>query len=460
MTPEAARPVRRIADVTKPGTASPTAPEVVAENLPGSQVGLTIEIPRAAVDAAYERVLSRLAQRAKIEGFRPGKAPRALVEARLGPAAVREEVIESLVPQVVTQVIEERSIDAIDAPQVDVLEFERGRPARLSARVSVYPDVRLPDLDAVKVEEPPAEITDEDVQSRIDELLDRLAQIEPVEREVRAGDLIVADLDVEVDGRTRESEARRAMEIEIKEGVLIPELLAVVPGKRVGDVAEATTTLPDDHSDSELAGKEATLRMTVQGVKEKRVPELTPGVAEQLSGGEQKTVEDFRDAVREDLEKTARRVAELAFEQAVVKAVVEASEVEVPASLVQKEAEHQLEQLEERVTRRGLRLDQYLAYLGQSREQWIEAAKPEAADRLKVDLVLEEIIRREKIEPGDQEIDEYMAEMAEEDPEVKAQLDRLKSSRAARDYFKHRLQRLRTLQMLVARARSSRESSK
>ena len=460
MTPEAARPVRRIADVTKPGTASPTAPEVVAENLPGSQVGLTIEIPRAAVDAAYERVLSRLAQRAKIEGFRPGKAPRALVEARLGPAAVREEVIESLVPQVVSQVIEERSIDAIDTPQVDVIEFERGRPARLSARVSVYPDVKLPDLDGVKVEEPPSEITDEDVQRRIDELLDRMAQIEPVEREVRAGDLIVADLDVEVDGRPRESEARRAMEIEIKEGVLIPELLAVVAGKRAGEVAEATTMLPDDHSDPELAGKEASLRMTVQGVKEKRVPELTPEVAEQLSGGEQKTVEGFREAVREDLEKSARRIAELAFEQAVVKAVVEGSEVEVPASLVQKEAEHQLEQLEERVTRRGLRLDQYLAYLGQSREQWIEAAKPEAADRLKVDLVLEEIVRREKIDPSDQEVDEYMAQMAEEDPEIQAQLDRLKSSRAARDYFKHRLQRLRTLQMLVARARSSRESSK
>ena len=452
--------MRRIAGVTESGTASPIAPAVVAENLPGSQVGLTIEIPQAAVDAAYERVLSRLAQRAKIEGFRPGKAPRALVEARLGPAALREEVIETLVPQVVSQVIEERSIDAIDTPQVDVLEFERGRPARLSARVSVYPEVKVPNLDNLKVEEPPAEVTDELVQRRIDELLDRLAQVEPVEREVREGDVIVADLDVEVEGTPRESEARRATEVEVKEGTLIPELLAVVPGKRAGEVAEATTKMPDDHPDADLAGKEATLRMTVQGVKEKRVPELTPEVAEQLSGGEQKTVEDFRKAVRKDLEETARRVAELAFEQAVVKAVVEGAEVEVPSSLVEKEAEHKLEQLEERVARRGLRLDQYLAYLGQSRDQWLEQARPDAADRLKVDLVLEEIVRREKVDPSDQEVDEYMAEVAEEDEEVKAKLDQLKSSRSARDYFKHRLQRVKTLQMLVARARSSRESSK
>src|SRR5207244_105035 len=158
--------------------------------------------------AAYVRVPSRLVQRARIEGFRPGKAPRALVEARLGPAAVREEVIEALVPQVVNQVIEERSLDAIDTPQVDVLEFERGRPARLSARVSVYPEVKLPDLDSLKIEAPSTEVTDELVERRTEELLDGLAQVEPVEREVRLGDVIVADLDVEVDGSPRESEAR------------------------------------------------------------------------------------------------------------------------------------------------------------------------------------------------------------------------------------------------------------
>jgi trigger factor len=270
----------------------------------------------------------------------------------------------------------------------------------------------------------------------------------------------VADLDVEVDGQPREAENRRAMEVEVKEGVLIPELLAAVQGKRAGEVAEATTNMPDDHSDPDLAGKEATLRLTVQGVKEKRVPELTPEVAEQLSGGEQKTVEGFRNAVREDVETTAKRVAELAFEQAVVKAVVEATEVDVPTTLVEKEAEHQLEHLDERVTRRGLRLDQYLAYLGQSREQWLEQARPEAADRLKVDLVLEEIVRREKIDPSDEDVDAYIAEVAEEDPQVKAQLDQLKKNRSARDYFKHRLQRLRTLRMLVERARAKQQSSK
>jgi trigger factor len=445
--------------VTESGTVSPIAPAVVAEKLPGSQVGLSIEIPQAAVDAAYERVLSRLVQRARIEGFRPGKAPRALVESRLGPAAVREEVIEALVPQVVSQVIEERSIEAIDTPQVDVLEFERGRPARLSARVSVYPDVKLPDLDALQVSVPATEVTEDLVARRIDELRDRLAQIEPVEREIAAGDVVVNDLDVEVEGRVLESESRRAMEVEVKEGVLIPELLAALPGKRSGDIVVVNTTLPEDHSNPDLAGKEATLRMTVQGVKEKRVPELSDELAEQLSGGEQKTLDGLREAVRKDLEATAVRMRELALEQAVVKAAVDGSEVEVPAALVEKEVEHQLEHLEERVKRQGIRLEQYLAYLGLSREQWLEQARPDAADRIKVDLVLEEIMRQEKIEPSDEEVLEYMAQEAETDPEVKGQLEQLKGSRSARSYFKHRLQRLRTLQMLVARAAAKTEST-
>src|SRR5438094_10252048 len=178
MTPDEVRAVRRIADVTDSGTASATAPAVVAENLPGSQVGLTIEIPQAAVDAAYERVLSRLVQRARIEGFRPGKAPRALVEARLGPAAVREEVVETMVPDVIRQALDKESIDPIDNPDVEVLELERGRPAKLKATISVMPEGTLPDTPTLKVEPPDHshEVTDEMLERRLDDLREPMAE--------------------------------------------------------------------------------------------------------------------------------------------------------------------------------------------------------------------------------------------------------------------------------------------
>src|SRR5215471_7305498 len=120
---------------------------VVTETLPGSQVGLTIEVPSDQVDRAFERVLNRLAQRVRIEGFRPGKAPRPLVEARLGQSTIRDEVADALVPPLVAQALRDHDIDAIDRPRVEIKELERGRPARFTARVSVMPDVTLPDLD-------------------------------------------------------------------------------------------------------------------------------------------------------------------------------------------------------------------------------------------------------------------------------------------------------------------------
>src|SRR5215467_4543472 len=131
-----------------------TAPDVsvVTETLPGSQVGLTIEVPSDQVDRAYERVLNRLAQRVRIEGFRPGKAPRPLIEARLGPAAIRDEVVDSLLPGLVNRALQDNKIEAIDRPRVEVQELERGRPGRFTARVSVMPDVTLPDLAALQVE--------------------------------------------------------------------------------------------------------------------------------------------------------------------------------------------------------------------------------------------------------------------------------------------------------------------
>src|SRR6202521_4019834 len=122
---------------------------VVTEQLPKSQVGMTIEVPAETVDATYEKVLNRLTSRAKIEGFRPGRAPRTLVEARVGPAALREEVVESMVPQVVRQALEEKSIDPIDNPDVEVLELERGKPARLKATVSVMPEVIVGDASTL-----------------------------------------------------------------------------------------------------------------------------------------------------------------------------------------------------------------------------------------------------------------------------------------------------------------------
>src|SRR5438309_9427294 len=378
---------------------SATEVSVVTENLPESQVGLTIEVPPERVDEAFERVLNRLSQRMKIGGFRPGKAPRPLVEARVGPVALREEVIDFLVPPLVSEALRERSIEAIDRPRVEVQELERGRPARLVAKVSVWPQVELMDLDGLRVERPATAVDDEMVESRLTALREQLAEVEPVEREVRDGDVVVGDLKVSVDGEEVPEEARQAMELELKEGVLVPELRAALLGKKQGDVTTAVAAMPEDHSNELLRGKHAELQVSIHGVKEKRVPELTDEVARQLSGGERQTVEELRQAVRDDLEANARRLDDLGYERKVVQAVVDGSTIEVPQALVQRELDREMDDLEHRLGHQGLRLDRYLQYLDKSTDDYRAEREPQARERIRADLVLDEVSKQLGIGP-------------------------------------------------------------
>jgi trigger factor len=420
------------------------------ETLPGSQVALAIEVPADEVDRAFEKVITRLSQKAKIQGFRPGKAPRAVVEARLGPQLIREEAIEALIPEVVNRALTESGIDPIDRPRVDVIEFDRAKPARLTATVSVMPEVELPDLESIRVERPHTEVTDEMVDERVAELLDSQATLEPVERPVQEGDVIVADLDVSADGKEVASAARKAMEVEVKEGVLIPELREAVVGKSTDEVAEAEVDMPADAADAQLANKRAKLRLTVRGVKQKNVPPLNDRTAETISKGEQKTALELKIAVRRDLEEQAKRFDELAHEQKVLQTVVEASKVEVPATLVDHEVAHQLEDLEQRIERQGLRLDRYFAYSGTTAQEWAAKARPDAESRLKIDMVLGEATKKLGVNPTTEEVYGYLLSEAAKDDELKDQLERLTQDPKIVEYFRHRLTRLKTLEALVA----------
>jgi len=421
---------------------------VKTEPLPKSQVGMTIEVPADMVDATYEKVLNRLASRSKLEGFRPGRAPRALVEARIGPAALREEVVEAIVPEVIRQALQEKSIDPIDNPDVEVVELERGRPAQLKATVTVMPEVTLADVSSLNVATPSVEVTDEMLERRLEDVREPMAEITPVEREARAGDVAVIDVEVEADGAVVPSESRSAMEAELREGALLPELLAAIPGAKVGETRAATVTFPDDYGEPRLAGKEATIKITVQGVKEKVLPALDDELAKQLSGGKQETVEAYRSSVREELEESAKALAQMAREQAIVKALVEASAVDVPDTLVERELASHLDSLERSLSRQGLRLDRYLEYLGKTPEMWIAEERPEAEARLKVDLVLDEFAKRDKIEPSDDEVDRFIEEQASKDDELKGRVDELKRGPNSRRYFASRLRRLRVLERL------------
>jgi len=263
------------------------------------------------------------------------------------------------------------------------------------------------------------------------------------------GDIAVIDVEVEAGGELVESESRKAMEAELKEGVLLPELLAVLPGTFVDETREAKVTFPDNYSEPKLAGKEATIRVTLRGVKEKILPVLDDALAKVLSSGAHETVETYRESVRVELEESVKAMEKLEREQAVVAALVDASSVEVPETLVDRELTSQLESMERSLNRQGLRLESYLEYIGRTLDQWMAEQRPEAEARLKVDLVLAEYAKRESLEPSDEDVTAFLQEQAALDEELKDQVAELAKSPSARRYFASRLRRRRVLDRLV-----------
>jgi trigger factor len=238
------------------------------------------------------------------------------------------------------------------------------------------------------------------------------------------------------------------MEAELKEGVLLPELIEAIKGAKVGDTRSATVKFPDDYGEPMLAGKDGTITVTIQGIKEKVLPALDDALAKQLSEGKHETVEAYRNSVREQLVESAKQLAAIAREQALVKALVDASTVDVPDALVERELASHLDTLDRSLHRQGLRLDRYLEYLGKTPEQWIAEERPEAESRLKVDLVLDEFAKQQGVEPSEDEVERFIEEQAAADDELKGRVDELKRGANTHRYFHSRLRRLRVLERL------------
>jgi trigger factor len=185
------------------------------------------------------------------------------------------------------------------------------------------------------------------------------------------------------------------------------------------------------------------------------LPALDDAMAKQLSNGEHENVESFRSSTRAALEESAKEIAKLDREQAVVKGLVEASSVDVPVALVDRELTSQLESMERTLNRQGLKLERYFEYMGKNIDQWVAEERPAAEQRLKVDLVLGEYAKQQNLEPSDEEVTQFLEEQAGEGDELKGQVEELKKSQSARRYFASRLRRRRVLDRLAEGAAPS-----
>ena len=422
--------------------------QVSLEHRPGSVVELSIEVPAEQVERAIERALDRLAPRGRVAGFRPGKAPREILEREIGWPALREQAIEILLPETLSQAVTEHQLQAIETPQVEVERFERLLPARFRARVTVKPDVVLGDVDAIRAPLREAVVGSDRVDAAIDEIRQSFASLVPADnRPVRDRDQVIVDLEVKKDGVPVDEQPSTNVELEVSSENLLPGLFEGLEGMSQGESKEIPLHLPDDYRRTELAGQDVIFAVTVKEVKERQLPDSDDELA-RLSGlGE--NIEELRQKVEERLRIAAERDEVFAQQKAALDALVESSKFDTPEVIVEEQVERDIRSLAVTLGRQGIDFDKFIEFGGADLEQLREERRPGARERAAQELVLDALAEQQHLHPSDAHVDAEADRVLADSEDA----DRLRASDRVRAYVADRMRLQWALLWLAAKAR-------
>lgn len=388
--------------------------EVSVEKLEGNQVQMTITVSQKDVDSAVQKAVKSIAQQVSVPGFRKGRAPRGVLELRVGKEAILAQALDDLIPAVYQRALDKSGVQVIDRPVVDDLpELVEGSAYTFSAKVEVLPEVKLGDYKAVRVPKEDIEITDEDVDRVIESMRDRLSELVSVDKpSLENGDYADIDFEGTVDGASPEGLSHKGAALEIGKGTFIPGFEEQLVGMAVGEEREISVTFPDDYQNEDLAGKQAGFKVVLNDIKEKRLPELDDEFAK--DAGDYEGLDQLKSGVRERLESDAKERTENEFEQKVVSEVVDKCDVDVPKVLLDRMVESMMGRLAGTLRYRGMDIEQYLQYRKMTEQQLRDEFVPEAQNQVKTDLVLDAVSEAEGIEVTDKDVDERLVELAQQ----------------------------------------------
>jgi trigger factor len=383
---------------------------VSVERQPGSQVELAVEAPASEVDTAVEQALRRLSGQVRLPGFRPGKAPAALVERAVGWDAVRREAADRLIPTLYLRALAQAGVQAVGDPEeLNVVDFERGKPISFTAKVTVKPEIELGDYTAIRVDEEITEITEEKLDAALEEVRKGHAElVEVTDRPAQAGDVVTATLGMTKQGeRVAEPEER---DVELDRERVLPGLIDGILGLGVGQSGSTEVVLPDDYSSEELRGATVVFDITVNRIRERVLPPLDDSLAVLDKHGE--TLEELREHYRTVLTEAAERLDRERFEAAVLTAFRDSVSFDVPELMIEREIDRQLRDTEMRLAQAGMRFDRYLEYTGQTMERIRGEAREPAVMRVKLELVLDALAAAEGIEVDHSQVDREVDRLA------------------------------------------------
>jgi trigger factor len=396
--------------------------------LPDSRVRLEAEVPSEEIESSLQRAAKQLGRELRIPGFRKGKVPPAMVIQRVGREAVLEQAVRESLPAWYEQAILASDIKAVGDPKLEVDELPpEGQPLSFSIEIAITPKAKLGNYKELEVGKREASVPPEAIDQEVERLRDALARVESVDRPIQSGDFAVVDFVGSVDGEQFQGGEARDYMLEIGGGRLVEGFEEQLIGARAGETRTVEVDFPEDYHAEDLLGKHAVFEVEVKDVKEKELPELGDDFASEAS--EFDTLAELRADIEHKLEHAQEHSIEDEFREAVVDAAAADAQVELSDDLVASAAEEMWERTEQVLRRQGIDPDTYLKASGKTREQVIEEAKPDAAQRLGRESVLEAVVEAEQISISDEELLEVLKGTAErEKMKPEKLLERLKSA--------------------------------
>ena len=360
------------------------------------------------LDQAFKRAVKRV----NAPGFRKGKLPRAVFNKMYGEEALYQDAVDFVLPAAYTKAIDELEVSPLAMPDIDVKEISKEEGVKFEAVVTVKPNVELGEYKNLGLEKESVEVTDADVEERLDSLLSRQAEWQIKEGESKKGDIVVIDFKGFIGDEAFEGGEAKGYELELGSGSFIPGFEEQLEGKVAPVDTEVNVTFPENYQVADLAGKAAKFEVTVHDVKEKVLPELTDEFVKEFSKKAASTVAEYKEKLKEEIKLEKENLAEKSYSDKVISTAVENAKVSVPEKLVEQEVNSMFEQFTGNLSRQGLSFDLYEQFTGKGESDLKAEMKSDAENKIKTSFVLGEIAEVEKVEVTDADIDAEVKELA------------------------------------------------
>ena len=374
-----------------------------------NEATLKITAPAAEVNAGYKKAVQKIADQANIPGFRKGKAPRAIIEMHYGKEAVKQEAFEIVANKAYSEALDQEKLIPVSDPKVEESTFEEVKDMELTIKVTLKPEPELGEYKGLHVEKKEVEVTDEQVDAQIKDMMGRDAKMVVAEEGavIEKGDFAIIDFAGTVDGEPFSGGEGKGYPLEVGSNSFIPGFEDQLVGLSKGDSTDVEVTFPEDYFVKDLAGKEAIFKVNIQDVKRKELPELNDEYV--ASKTDFKTVEELRANYKERMQKAAEANAKAEYEHELIDLAVANAKFSVPEIMIEDKISQMVEEMKMSLESRKMSLDMYMQYTGLDMAKIRENQRPVAEENVKTDLVLDAIAKAEDIQVDMADVDAEIA---------------------------------------------------